>query len=151
MNLVRRNRDRDYGLPTFDQLQREINRLFDMDLPNGERGILDRGFTPRIDVEDREKDVMVTCEVPGVEKKDLDISVSGNLLSIKGEKKYEHEEKEKKYYRRESFAGSFHRTIPLPDVVDATKIDARLKNGVLVLTLPKKAEATPTRVEITAG
>jgi HSP20 family protein len=151
MNLVRRNRDRDYGLSTFDQLQREINRLFDVDWPDGESGILDRGFTPRVDIEERENDVVVTCEVPGVDKKDLDISVSGNLLSIQGEKRYDHEEKEKRYYRRESFAGSFQRTVPLPETVDAEHIDAQLKNGILTLTLPKKAEAKPRRIEVKTG
>lgn len=151
MNLVRRNRDRDYGLSTFDQLQREINRLFDLDWPDGESGVLDRGFTPRVDVEERENDVVVTCEVPGVDKKDLDISVSGNLLSIKGEKRYDREEKEKKYYRRESFAGSFQRTVPLPGTVDPEHIDAQLKNGILTLTLPKKAEAKPRRIQVKTG
>ena len=68
-----------------------------------------------------------------------------------GEKRYDHEEKEKKYYRRESFAGSFQRTVPLPETVDAENIDAQLKNGILTLTLPKKAEAKPRRIEVKTG
>lgn len=151
MNLVRRNRDRDYGLSSFDQLQREINRLFDLDWVDTSEGVLDRGFSPRVDVEEREADVVVTCEVPGVDKKDLDISVSGNLLSISGEKRYDREEKEKKYYRQESYSGSFSRTVPLPETVDSENIDAHLKNGILTLTLPKKAEAKPRKIEVKTG
>ena len=96
---------------------------------------------PKVNVVDRDEEVLVEAEVPGVEKDDLEVSISGNMLSIRG--KSEHEEKEEKgnYYRSEITRGSFARTLTLPAEVDEAKAKAELKDGVLHLALPKADKA----------
>ncbi len=134
----------------FDLLQNEINRLFDRDLLDlgSEPALFDEGFTPAIDVSDNDDNVEIRCDLPGVKKDDIDISVSDNLLTIKGEKKDEKEEKEKAYYRRESWSGAFQRTVSLPDSVDPDKAKAEMKEGILHLTLPKKEEKKRTQIKV---
>lgn len=101
-------------------------------------------FTPRIDVVDTDKEIRVSAELPGLDEKDIDVSLTKESLTIKGEKKEEKEEKEEKgkdYYRSERSYGSFTRTIPLPLEVDAEKVSASFKKGVLTVTLPKTKQA----------
>src|SRR6056297_590143 len=131
----------------FDLLQNEINRLFDRDLLDlgSEPALFDEGFTPAIDVSDNDDNVEIRCDLPGVKKDDIDISVSDNLLTIKGEKK---DEKEEAYYRRESWSGAFQRTVSLPDSVDPDKAKAEMKEGILHLTLPKKEEKKRTQIKV---
>ncbi len=150
MNLVRRKNpavtNRDTGL---DHLQRNINRLFDLDWDFDRDLELFGGMgAPAIDLVEEQDNFVVTCDLPGVNKDDLDISVSGNALTIKGEKKDAREEKEGRYYRRETWSGSFQRTITLPETVDPNRIDAEMKNGVLTLTLPKREEVKPRQIDI---
>lgn len=95
------------------------------------------GKAPRVDVIDRKKEVVVRAEVPGVDKKDLDVSMTDNSVTIKGSTKHEKEEKKDDYYRSEISRGSFCRTVVLPDNVDAGEAKAIFKDGVLELTVPK--------------
>ena len=95
-----------------------------------------------------DKEVKVCAEIPGVDAKDIDVSVEDGTLTIKGEKKYEQEEKEKGQYRMERSYGSFERSIPLPTDVDESKAKAEFKKGVLRLTLPKRPGAQPRRKKI---
>ncbi|HQP29278.1 MAG TPA: Hsp20/alpha crystallin family protein, partial [Syntrophales bacterium] len=88
-----------------------------------------------------EKEVVVKAELPGIDEKDLDVSLSEHALTIKGEKKEEKEDQGKGYYRMERSYGSFHREIPLPASIDAKKVEAAFKNGLLTVTLPKTEEA----------
>lgn len=99
------------------------------------------GRMPKVDVVDRDEEILVRAEVPGVEKKDLEISVSDNTVTISG--KTHHEEKEEKgnYYRCEVKRGTFSRTVALPADVDAGKAKADFKDGMLELTLPKPAKS----------
>jgi HSP20 family protein len=98
-------------------------------------------FTPRIDVVDTDKEIRVSAELPGLDEKDIDVSLTKESLTIKGEKKEEKEEKGKDYYRSERSYGSFTRTIPLPLQVEAEKVTASFKKGVLTVTLPKTKQA----------
>ena len=94
-------------------------------------------FSPRIDVTDTEKEIKVHAELPGMDEQDIDVSLSRNSLTIKGEKKEEKEDKGKDYYHMERYYGSFSRIIPLPFEVDEASIKASFKKGVLTITLPK--------------
>jgi len=88
------------------------------------------------------------CELPGIDLKDINVSITSNVLTIKGVKKVEKEEKKEKYYRKESRSGSFQRTLSLPTAVDAEKIAAELKNGILTITLPKREEEKPKQITV---
>jgi HSP20 family protein len=101
-----------------------------------------------VDVTETDKEVKVCAEIPGVDAKDIDVSVEDGTLTIKGEKKYEQEEKGKGQYRMERSYGSFERAIPLPTEVDESKAKAEFKKGVLRLTLPKRRGAQPRRKKI---
>lgn len=94
-------------------------------------------FSPRVDVTENEKEVRITAELPGLEEKDIDVSLNNDTLTIRGEKKAEKEDKGDNYYRMERSYGSFHRSIPLPTEVNSDQCDATFKNGVLQITLPK--------------
>ncbi len=96
---------------------------------------------PKVDVNETDKAITVTAELPGIEEKDVDVSVGDGYISISGEKKSEREEKSKGGYLQERSYGSFHRSFRLPDTVQADKITADLTKGVLTVTLPKKAAA----------
>jgi HSP20 family protein len=104
--------------------------------------------TPRVDVNETDQAITVTAELPGMEEKDVDVTVGDGYISISGEKKSESEKKEKGGYLQERSYGSFHRSFRLPDSVDVGKISADLKKGVLTVTLPKKAEATANKRKV---
>lgn len=150
MNLVKRRNNR-YEVPTeFDRLRSEINRIFDDDWFGG-RGLLDRTFAPTMDIEDSGEEVLVTAELPGVDIKDVDVLVSGNVLTVKGEKKDEHEKEDAGYYHRERWSGSFERSFTLPDAIDPEKVKAEMKNGVLRIRFPKREEIKPKQISVKSG
>ena len=98
-------------------------------------------FSPNIDVIENEKEIRISAELPGMEEKDIEVSLNKDSLSIKGEKREEKEDKGKGYYRMERSYGSFSRTIPVPVEVETDKVEAKFKKGVLNITLPKTAKA----------
>jgi HSP20 family protein len=126
------------------RLQENMNRMFNnffdsADLaPFKEDGL---GSFPKIDIKETSKAVMITAELPGLDAKDIDISISDDVLTLRGEKNMESESKEENYYRMERSYGSFHRTIPLPMEVESENVNAEFKNGVLKVTVTKKPEA----------
>ena len=136
----------------FERFRREMDRLFD-DFAGGFWGgplfapsALRRAEStfvgmPAVDVAETDKAYEITAELPGMEEKNIEVKLANGVLSIKGEKQEEKEEKDKNYYRRERNFGSFERSFQVPDDVEADKIEASFKNGVLSVTLPKKAEA----------
>ncbi|MFZ5998454.1 MAG: Hsp20/alpha crystallin family protein [Nitrospirota bacterium] len=136
---VKRNGD-----DPFTMLQREMNDLFDnffrsFDFaPFGSRM---GEFTPRVDVSETDKEIKVSAELPGMDEKDIEVTLNKDSLTIKGEKKEEKEDKGKNYYRIERSYGSFSRTIPLPLEVETDRAEATFKKGVLTVTLPKTAKA----------
>jgi HSP20 family protein len=131
-------------------LRNQINRLFDDFWTEpwlaGSESF--SGFSPQLDMTETEKEIKVCADIPGVEAKDVDVSVENGTLIIRGEKKYEREENERGQYRTERSYGSFERSIALPAEVDEAKAKAEFKNGVLRLTLPKKPGAESRRKKI---
>jgi HSP20 family protein len=153
-------RERKQGLAPWgfeyplSSLQREMNRVFDnffggsMLWPFGPREIELESFYPEVDVVETENEIRVKADVPGMDEKDIHVSLAQNTLTIKGEKKEETEDKGKNYHQVERHWGSFYRSISLPSTIDATKADATFKKGVLTVTLPKTAEAKKEEKEI---
>ena len=111
--------------------------------PDGERG-----WMPAIDIYEKEDKYIVKAELPGMKEEDIDVSVVGDTLTIKGERKTEEEVKDEDYYRCERAYGSFMRSISLPSEVEADKIEAKYEDGVLEVSLPKAAEVKPKRVTV---
>jgi HSP20 family protein len=137
-------------IPTITGLQREMDRLFEDFFRRG--GLLrEWRWSPSVDVVETNDTVVVKAELPGLEPKDVDISVSGDTLTIKGEKKEEKEEKGKTFYRMERCYGSFCRTVELPTSVEADKAKADYKNGVLEITLPKTEQVKAKKIPIKTG
>jgi HSP20 family protein len=149
MDIARRGRNSVWNpVGELDRIRREIDELF---APDGrETREANQGFVPALDVEENQAEFLVTVEIPGVDKKDVNVSVVDNLLTIKGEKRRERNAKEgSQVYRKETWEGSFQRTITLPDRVETDKIQAKMKDGVLQLLLPKREEAKPRQIEVT--
>jgi len=138
----------------FEGLRQEIDRLFE-DFGRGFWRPFDRSLfateplfrreltleTMPVDVVESEKAYEVTAELPGMDEKNIEVKVANGTLTIKGEKQEEKEEKKKDYYMRERNFGSFERSFGIPETVDANKIEASFKKGVLTVTLPKTVEA----------
>jgi HSP20 family protein len=103
---------------------------------------------PAVDVSENEKDITVKAEIPGMEAKDVDISLENNTLIIKGEKKFEEEEKKENYHRIERSYGSFYRALPLNSEVKEEAIKAKYDKGILTITLPKAAPTKAKKIEI---
>lgn len=106
------------------------------------------GKTPRVDIVDRDNELVVKAELPGVDKKDLDISMTENTVTIKGSTSHEEKEEKGDYYRSEMSRGSYSRTLALPSDVEADKAKAKFKDGVLELTLPKLKKAKRRSVKV---
>lgn len=106
---------------------------------------------PALDLAENDKEVTVTAELPGVDPKDVDIDVAGNMLTIRGEKKQEHEEKDRDYHFVERRFGRFQRSIQLPSSVDPDKVEAVCKNGTLTITLAKRPDAMRKKIEVKEG
>ncbi|MDY6954253.1 MAG: Hsp20/alpha crystallin family protein [Thermodesulfobacteriota bacterium] len=108
----------------------------------------ERGFTPAFDISETENELIVRAEIPGMDKEDIDIHLSEGVLTIKGEKRHEKEDKKEDYHRIERSYGSFSRSIGLPFDVETDKADATYKEGVLKLTLPKSERAKLKKIEV---
>ena len=108
----------------------------------------EKGWMPAVDVFEKDDRFVVKAELPGMKEEDIDVSVVGDTLTIKGEKNTESEVKEEDYYRSERAYGSFYRSVPLPSTVDASKIEASYEDGVLQVTLPKMPEVKPKKIEV---
>ena len=136
----------------FISLQREIDRLFD-DFTSGFPAIGNgkAEMLPSMDVSETDKEIEITAELPGLEEKDVQINIADNLLSIRGEKIAEKEEKDKNYRLVERSYGSFERTLELPKGVDADAIQANIAKGVLKVTIPKPAPAQTKKIEVKAA
>jgi HSP20 family protein len=140
-------------LASLVSLRGEMDRLFDsflrdpfgaLDWPHWGAG----KWSPAVDVAEDDKEVSVRAELPGIDPKDLDVTVVGNQLILSGEKQESTESKEKGVYQGETRYGSFRRTVPLPEGVDTEHVDAEYAHGVLTLRLPKKAPANQKRIEV---
>lgn len=135
----------------FERLRQEMNTLLDRRFFGRgfwPTGLAREGKFPRVNMAETAEGLTVTCELPGVEKEDVDISVEGGVLTIRGERKGPEDRASERYYRRERGFGPFERSIELPSRVDVSKIRARLTSGVLELVLPKHPDAKPKRIEV---
>lgn len=138
----------------LDRIRREIddmfgmgaNRVFSSDRLG--RGLFDRDVSPALDVIERDEDYLVLVDLPGVDQKDLDVTVADNVVTIKGEKKDTRERKETKVFRKETWEGSFQRTVGLPKGTDASQIEAIMRDGVLQVRVPKREEAKPRQIAV---
>jgi HSP20 family protein len=128
-------------------LQNRFNTLF-RDLNDAEGPLTTAAFVPAVDIYEDDKKVVLKLEVPGIEEKNLDVSVENNTLTVKGERKFETEEKEENFHRIERRYGSFFRAFTLPSTVDTEHVQAKYNAGVLKLELQKKPEAQPKQIKI---
>ncbi len=133
-------------------LHREMNRLFD-DFTRGFESRLPMfggAGWPHTDVVETDKEYRVTAELPGLEEKDVEVLLDRNMLTLKGEKRAEREQRDKNYYLAERSFGSFRRAIPLPAEIDQDKVEASFENGVLTVRLPKaeQARSQAKRIEV---
>ena len=131
----------------------EINRLFGGFLPDfpwrGDE--LEGAWFPKVDISETKNDLVVTADLPGLKLDDVSIHIENDVLTLKGERKKEEEKEGTNYYRVERWSGKFTRSFALPDTVDANKVKATFKDGVLTVTLAKTEAAKGKRIPIEAG
>src|SRR5262245_8296155 len=162
-NLVPWSRSRGVASSTLEdvytQLHREMNSLFDnawrgfgVPAVAGDSSSVSQ-LQPTTDIAETDKEYEVTVELPGIDEKDVEVTLSNGLLLIKGEKKFEREEKKKDYYLSERSFGSFQRSIRVPDGIDPEKVSAAFNKGVLTLKLPKlpEVQASTKKIAVKTG
>jgi HSP20 family protein len=151
----RRPAPRSRGL--FEDFRDEMNRVFERfeaGWPHWSQAVTrwpGSAMVPDLDVHENEKLFTIDVELPGVDEKDVSVTVNSGYLTIKGEKKSEHEEKKENYYLAERSFGSFERSLRLPEALDDTKIEAKFEKGVLKISAPKRPEAASTERKIEIG
>jgi HSP20 family protein len=135
-----------------DRMNR-MNRLFPESYrPEGpEEALTTTALAPPVDIYEDEHNIILKIDVPGIDEKDIDVSVQNNTLTVHGERKIEKEEKEENFRRVERQYGSFTRSFTLPSSVDPGQVSARCDKGVLNINLAKKAEAKPTQIKVNVG
>ena len=135
----------------FRDLQSRMNRLFGENFgffPEGEEGLSLSTWAPACDIYENENEIVVKAELPEVKKEDVKVNIVNNVLTIRGERKFEEETKRENYNRLERSYGEFMRSFTLPNTVDNSGIAAEFKDGMLNVTLPKRADAKPKQVEV---
>ncbi len=144
MNIIKRDNKqwpRDYFNGVLDQFLRG----FETDNEMAENTL----WTPAVDIKENAENYIVTADLPGVEKENIHISLENNTLTIKGERKYEKDEKtEEGFTRKERFQGQFYRRFVLPETTDESKIKAKYRHGVLEVIIPKKEDKKLKRIEV---
>ena len=136
---------------TGTNLRREMDRLFERFFEPEWREQTGLGdWVPSLDVSETKENVVVKMEVPGIDAKDINVSLQENVLTVKGEKKQEKEDKDERYHRVERSYGAFMRTVRLPVAVDGSKVAAGFKAGLLTVTLPKAPAARDTTIPVKA-
>jgi HSP20 family protein len=137
-------------------VQDRLNRIFDDTFRGNPRGTeedwaLGGQWAPSVDIFEHEGNLVLRAELPGIEPKDVDVHVENNVLTLRGERKFESEVKREKYHRVERAYGTFSRSFTLPNVVDTEKIKAEYKDGMLQVTLPQREEAKPKQIQVAVG
>ena len=139
----------------FATLQNQMNRLWqEITLARGSTGeefLTSGNFIPPVDIYEDEHSIVLKLEVPGMNESDLDVRVENSTLTVRGERKFEKEEKEENFHRIERSYGSFARSFTLPNTVDTNSIQAEYVNGILKLSLAKRAEAKPKQIKVNVG
>jgi HSP20 family protein len=139
----------------LDELQNRLSTIFGR-APVRKNGEKDEAmkvaeWAPLVDITEDEKEYLIKAELPEVKKEEVKVSVQDGVLTISGERKYEKEEKGKKYHRVERAYGSFARSFTLPDDADAEKVAGEFKDGILKVHVPKSEKAKPKKVEVKVG
>lgn len=135
--------------PTIWNFQRDMDRLMNSAFNRRWASSAERDWMPDVDVEEKESEYLVSVDIPGVDKKDVKVTVEGNLLTIGGERKYERtEDEDGTCHCSERMFGTFSRSFTLSKKIDSDKITAKHKDGVLTITLPKAEEAKEREIEI---
>ncbi len=133
-------------------LQDRVNSLFaGFSDVSGKEQLAAGTFVPPVDIYEDEQNLVLKLEIPGVNEEDLQVSLENNLLTVKGERKFEKEEKEENFHRIERRFGTFTRTFRMPNTVDSDHTSASYDKGILKITLAKRAEAKPKQIKIGAG
>lgn len=149
MNIIRRKDDAFLNQPVG--LRDEMNRLFDSFFQGAlapREGEWRSTFLPAIDVHETPAEIVVTAELPGVKPSEVDVNLTGNILTIKGEKREETDEKGKNWHRIERTYGNFQRTFQLPDTVDPERSKATYDHGVLKIAIAKTEAARPRNIKV---
>lgn len=133
--------------------QDRLNRLFNETLGRvwGDEGSRTGSWIPAVDIYETEQSVVLKAELPGVDPKDVEVTVHEGTLYLKGERKYESEVKEENYHHVERAYGGFARSLTLPASIDEEKVQAEFKDGVLTLTMPKREEAKAKKIKISTS
>lgn len=145
MNIIKYDPFRD-----LRSLQDEMNRLFSTSFPRiSNQEEMSTGWSPSVDIYEGENQVVLEAELPGMKREDFDLSIENNVITLKGERRFEKKDGGDNYHRVERAYGSFTRSFNLPRTVLTEDIKAEFKNGVLTVTLPKKEEAKSRKIEVT--
>ncbi len=145
MNIIKYDPFRD-----LRSLQDEMNRLFSSSftrIPNQEE--MSTGWSPSVDIYESGNKIFLEAELPGMKREDFDLSIENNVITLKGERRFEKKDEGDNYHRVERAYGSFTRSFNLPRTVSTENIKAEFKNGVLSVVLPKKEEAKSRKIEVT--
>src|SRR6185503_12451484 len=132
----------------FSTLQDRMNRLFRDSYGNGDEALTTSNFAPPVDVYEDEHNITLNIEVPGIDEKDINVSIENNTLTVHGERRFEKDEKEENFHRVERMYGSFTRSFTLPNTVDPEQVTAHSEKGVLTIRLAKKTEAKPRMIKV---
>ena len=133
------------------EFQRMVERVFGDLQDNDQSSVVTSEWAPRVDIREEPKRFVIEADIPGVDPKDIDVHMDKGILSIRGERRSERKEEEGGYTRVEREHGVFHRRFALPDSANPEGITAKGKHGVLEITIPKKPETTPRKIEIQPG
>jgi HSP20 family protein len=134
----------------LEEVSDRLNRVLGPDArrSHGKETMIVADWTPSVDITETEGEYLIKAEIPDVRKEDVKVTLEDGVLTIQGQRKQEKEEKGTKYHRIERSYGSFARTFSLPDVIEADKVKAEFKDGVLNLHLPKSEKAKPKAIEV---
>ncbi len=135
----------------LEEVSARLNRMFARPATaqnNGKEALIVADWTPSVDISETDGEYQIKAEIPDVKKEDVKVTLEDGVLTIQGERKYEKEEKGKKFHRIERSYGSFVRTFSVPDVIEAEKVKAEFKDGVLNLHLPKSEKAKPRAIDV---
>ncbi|KPV40291.1 heat-shock protein Hsp20 [Thiohalorhabdus denitrificans] len=138
---------------TISQLQNEMNQLFEHRLDgeeNGETGMVAADWRPAVDVQEGQSSYTITADLPGVDPKDIDVSLENGVLTIQGERKDDRSEVDGEYKRIERIRGTFFRRFTLPDTADAENVKAKSRNGTLEIVIPKQEKVQPRKIQVEA-
>src|SRR2546423_10668820 len=131
-------------------LQDEVNRLFSTNFsrPFGEEGIARGAWTPNVDIYENKDEIILEAELPGMNREDFELTIENNVLTLRGERRFEKKDETDNYHRVERAYGSFTRSFTLPNTVTAEGANADYRNGVLSVTLPKREDTKARRIEV---